>query len=198
MAAAAEAARNRPDDDLGTLAFGSLRPPDPTAVRRWVQTVDYVTDSVRADPDAMREPLLSGAATRLLAAAMLTTFPNTWNTEPVQIDRTDATTTTLSRAVAFIEANADIDISIVDVARAAYASTRAVQLAFRRHLDTTPMTYLRQVRLQYAHEQLGAANPQDGTTVGQVAARWGFADPSRFTARYRTAYGQRPSDTLRD
>ncbi|PWW25266.1 helix-turn-helix protein [Geodermatophilus normandii] len=71
-----------------------------------------------------------------------------------------------------------------------------MQLAFRRHLDTTPTAYLRQVRLAQAHRQLREATPGDGVTVTAVAARWGFT-PSRFTAHYRAAYGVTPSSTLR-
>jgi transcriptional regulator GlxA family with amidase domain len=116
--------------------------------------------------------------------------------EPHHQDRTDATPTALARAIAFIDINADIDISIIDIARAACVSVRAVQLAFRRNLDTTPTAYLRRVRLARAREALVAAGPQDGTTVTQTAARWGFADPSRFAAAYRIAYGELPSHTL--
>lgn len=196
--AAAEAARNRPDDDLGPLCFSSLRPTSPAAARHWLRTVDYVTASLRTDPRAMAQPLLNGATTRLLAATLLATFPNTWTaTEPHHQDRVDATPTTLSRAIAFIEANADLDIGAADIARAAHVTVRAVQLAFRRHRDTTPAAYLRRVRLERAHEQLLAAAPDDGTTVAQVAARWGYSDPSRFAARYRHAYGRPPSQTLR-
>lgn len=197
MEAVAEAARNRPDDDLGPLRFDSLRPVDPGAARRWLAAVEYVTSSVRADPAAMSQPLLAGAATRLLAATLLATFPNTWTLPPSRDDHTDATTSTVARAMAFIDNNADLDIGVVDIARAAYASVRAVQLGFRRHVGTTPMAYLRRVRLERIHEELRAASPGDGTTVSQVAARWGFADPSRFTALYRRTYGQPPSQTLR-
>jgi AraC-like DNA-binding protein len=196
--AAAEAATNRPDDELGPPHFASLRPTSPAAARHWLHTVDYVTAILRANPHAMTQPLLNGATTRLLAATMLATFPNTWATTEVHHqDRVDATPTTLTRAIAFIDANPDLDIGVVDIARAAHVTVRAVQLAFRRHLDTTPMAYLRRVRLDRAHEQLRAASPDDGTTITQVAARWGYPDPSRFTARYRRAYGQPPSHTLR-
>jgi len=197
MQAVAEAARNRPDDGLRPLRFDSLRPVHPAAAQRWLHTVEYVNEQLRAFPDAMTQPLLSDAITRLLAAALLTTFPNTWIAEPHHQDRTDATPATLARAIAFIDANADIEITLADIAHAACVSVRAVQLAFRRGLDTTPTAYLRRVRLERAHQQLRGASPQDGTTISQIAARWGFADPSRFTALYRRTYGQLPSQTLR-
>jgi AraC-like DNA-binding protein len=37
----------------------------------------------------------------------------------------------------------------------------------------------------------------DGLTVTEVAYRWGFSWPSRFTERYRAAFGTTPSETLR-
>ena len=42
---------------------------------------------------------------------------------------------------------------------AAHVTIRAVQLAFRRHLDTTPADYLRRVRLDRARHDLIAADP---------------------------------------
>jgi AraC-like DNA-binding protein len=104
---------------------------------------------------------------------------------------------TVQRAVSFIEANADIDITIADIARAAGVTARAVQLAFRRHLDITPAGYLRWVRLDRAHRQLQAADP-DHDSVTAVAYRWGFSSPSRFATYYRQAYGVPPSRTLRN
>jgi AraC-like DNA-binding protein len=73
---------------------------------------------------------------------------------------------------------------------------RAVQLAFRRHMDTTPMTYLRRVRLDHAHRELMAADPAEQTVTG-IAYRWGFPSPSRFATYYRDVYGVLPGRTLR-
>jgi AraC-like DNA-binding protein len=70
-----------------------------------------------------------------------------------------------------------------------------VQLAFRRHLNTTPMAYLQQVRLERARAELLAADPRQ-ETVTALALRWGFSSPSRFSALYRRAYGTVPSKTL--
>ncbi|MEV7548459.1 helix-turn-helix domain-containing protein [Amycolatopsis sp. NPDC089917] len=70
-----------------------------------------------------------------------------------------------------------------------------MQLAFRRHLGTTPMAYLRRVRLDYAHTDLRAATPgQD--TITRIAAHWGYGRASVFAARYRETFGELPSHTL--
>ena len=110
------------------------------------------------------------------------------------MDARDATSRTVERAVAFIETNPDLSIGLADIARAAFVTPRAVQLAFRRHLGTTPTAYLRRVRLERAHDDLADADPADDT-VTAIAARWGFTG-SRFASLYRDTYHERPSDTL--
>lgn len=74
---------------------------------------------------------------------------------------------------------------------------RGLQVAFRRHLNQTPLEYLRQVRLDRVHRELQASDPGAGATVKAIARRWGYANPGRFTAEYRTVYGRLPSRTLR-
>ena len=98
--------------------------------------------------------------------------------------------------MAFIEEFAGHDIGAVDIAAGAHVTLRAVQHAFQRHLGTTPTAYLRQVRLDRARQELRSASPANAT-VTEIARRWGFSSPSRFTAHYRTAYGELPRDTLR-
>ncbi|MEU1390940.1 MULTISPECIES: helix-turn-helix domain-containing protein [unclassified Nonomuraea] len=61
----------------------------------------------------------------------------------------------------------------------AHVTVRAIQLAFRRHLDTTPLGYLRRIRLYHAHADPRAADPGRGDSVAAIAARWGFAHPGR-------------------
>jgi AraC-like DNA-binding protein len=108
----------------------------------------------------------------------------------------DSSSAVLRRAVAFIDEHADRQLTVADIAAASFVTVRAVQLAFRRHLDVTPMGYLRRVRLGRAHLELLAADPARGS-VTAVAYRWKFASASRFTAYYRSTYGVLPSHTLR-
>jgi AraC-like DNA-binding protein len=190
-----EVTRTAPDQADDPWEFLPFVPASHDGARQWRDTTRYI-DGLLAAPAAVTTPLVLGSAARLLAATALTVFPNTAVTEPAARDRHDAHPATLRRAVSFIEANADIDITVADIARAAGVTTRAVQLAFRRHLNTTPAGYLRRVRLDQAHRQLQAADP-DRDSVTAVAYRWGFSSPSRFATYYRRAYGVSPSHTLR-
>jgi AraC-like DNA-binding protein len=177
------------------IRFTAFRPISRRAATNWKRTTTYI-DELVANTEAIAQPLIRGAAARLLAAGALTTFPNTALTEPTSQDRRDATRASIVRATAFIERNPDRDISVAEIADAAHVSIRAVQVAFRRHLDTTPMHYLRDVRLDHVHRELLAAQP-GRATVTEVAARWGFHNHSRFADCYRRAYGVNPRVTLR-
>lgn len=175
------------------LRFASLRPVPGAATRLWNQTVDYVRNAVLAD-DALATPLILGHAGRLLAAATLTAFPN--NLEPIAADDVAAKPQTLRRALDYIDDNVARDIGLADIAEAVHVTPRTVQYLFRRHLETTPLQYLRQVRLHRAHEDLVAASRTEDTVAG-IAARWGFAHTGRFAVQYRQTYGQSPHVTLR-
>jgi AraC-like DNA-binding protein len=153
-------------------------PVSPKAARLWWRTFSYV-HTVATNPATAGNDLVTGAAARLLTATALAVFPHAELLDPAAGDRHDAHPETLRRAIAFIEANPHRDIGIADIADAAYVSVRAVQLAFRRHLDTTPMAYLRRVRLRLAHRELLDADPAT-SSVTAVAARWGFLNPSHF------------------
>jgi AraC-like DNA-binding protein len=184
-----------PDRRPGPIRFTGSRPISAQAAATWCDTFDYVRASIAGTAQA-NELLVAGTAVRLLAAVTLSTFPNTARRDPTIEDRHDARPGNLRRAIVFIDENADRDIAPADIALAARVTIRALQLAFRRHLDTTPTAYLRRVRLDHAHQQLRAADPAT-TTVSAVAMRWGFASHSSFTAHYRATYGEPPSDTLR-
>lgn len=191
----AEVAATSPNRAPAPIRLTSYQPTSAAAAQQWRRTVAYLGDLL-ANPHASTQPLLLGNASRLLAATLLTTFPNTALTGPTATDRHDATSATVRRATAFIEEHAHTDISVADIAGAANVSIRAVQLAFRRHLDTTPLGHLRTVRLDRAHQELRTTDPRRGDTVTTIATRWGFYHHSRFTALYRRAYGISPRHTL--
>jgi transcriptional regulator GlxA family with amidase domain len=103
---------------------------------------------------------------------------------------------TLRRAIAFIGDNAHRDIGLGDIATAICVTGRSVQYTFRRHLGTTPLQYLRRVRLDRAHRDLEAADPAVDMVM-KIACRWRFGHPGRFSKAYKQAFGTAPSRTLR-
>ncbi|PTX03208.1 AraC family transcriptional regulator [Pararhodobacter aggregans] len=100
------------------------------------------------------------------------------------------------QAEEYILAHVDQPIAIEDVAQAVGVSARTLQLAFRRFRDTTPMAFLRDARLDRADADLRAALP--GSSVTEIATRWGFGHFGRFAGIYRARFGCTPRQTLQD
>jgi transcriptional regulator GlxA family with amidase domain len=68
-------------------------------------------------------------------------------------------------------------------------------VGFRRFAETTPMSYLREVRLRQVHAELLAADP-NAVSVTDIATRWQFMHAGRFAIQYRERFGEKPSATL--
>jgi transcriptional regulator GlxA family with amidase domain len=186
--------------DVAPVRLTGDQPISPSAGAQFARVRAYVLQSIRDIPPnlgADATDLLAGSLAQLIAAAVLVAFPNTAVIEPTAADRRDAHPHSLRRAIAFIESHPRLDLSMAEIAGAADVTARALQLAFRQHLNTTPMAYLRRIRLDRAHAELRAATPGDRISVTVIAARWGYARPSRFSADYLAAYGRHPQDTLR-
>ncbi|ADT96834.1 helix-turn-helix transcriptional regulator [Mycolicibacterium gilvum] len=172
------------------------RPVSPQAQQRLSDAIDYVRTVVRSD-GLEATPLVASTTASMLAAVVLHTLPSNASLEPTTTDRLDAKPALLRRAIAFIEGNADSDVALGDIAASIHVTPRALQYMFRRHLEMTPMEYLRRVRMDHAHRDLLQADPAT-TTIQMVASRWGFGHTGRFASMYRDAYGRNPSDTLRN
>ena len=95
-----------------------------------------------------------------------------------------------------IEAEAHLPMTLSSIARRSHISVRSLQQGFQRHLGTTPMAYLREVRLRRAHQTLLASDPYT-VTVASVAYNWGFTNLGRFAAAHADRYRESPAKTLR-
>lgn len=99
-------------------------------------------------------------------------------------------------AVEIIEEEADLPLTLSSIAARCHVSVRSLQQGFRRHLGTSPMAYLREVRLRRAHQALLSSDPS-AVTVASVAYQWGFSNFGRFAAAHAARYGETPIETLR-
>ncbi|WP_250027469.1 helix-turn-helix transcriptional regulator [Paractinoplanes maris] len=178
------------------LRFDGMTPVSEESRRLWVQTADFVWRQL-STPGAEPPPLVTDQLVRLIASTLIAVFPNTAMTEMRSGAGGFVAPAVLRRATTFIEQYPESPLTVGEIAEAAGVGIRALQTAFRRHLDVTPMTYLRQVRLDRVHRDLLAGDPHGGVTVQETARRWGFANLGRFAAEYRAEYGQSPSRTLR-
>ncbi|MNE03968.1 Regulatory protein PchR [compost metagenome] len=85
-------------------------------------------------------------------------------------------------------------LTIEQLAEYAGVSVRTLFAGFRDFCDTSPMAYLRNLRLEQVHQEL-IGQPQ--VSVTDIAFRWGFAHLGRFAQEYKRRYGCLPSETAR-
>lgn len=98
-------------------------------------------------------------------------------------------------AIALMEDRLGEPLTLGDLCTHTRVSPRALQQAFKSELGCTPMSWLRDRRLDEAERQLAAANDQE-TTVTRVVSAIGITHLGRFSGQYRRRFGVIPSETL--
>ena len=157
--------------------------------------VRMLCDDLRDKSSSLDHPLVRDRIASALASALLVGLPHN-HSRAFEAREASIAPASVRRAERFIEENAAKAIGLADVASAAGVSARALQMAFRRFRDTTPMAYLRALRLDMARAELARA-ARDGGSVASIALAHGFGSLSRFAADYRARFQESPSDTLR-
>ena len=100
----------------------------------------------------------------------------------------------VKRAIDFMIANISVPITIADVARESGSSLRSLHLGFQQYKGTSPLHYLRQIRLEGVRRAL--IGDVDQSAISAIAQQWGFTHMGRFAALYKEAFGQTPSETV--
>jgi len=185
---AEELARDISGNDRLRLRVRGASPLSSSSGAHWERTFDYLLASAEAlEPE---DEILTAGLRRHALWTTLTTFDTSLRDEPSASPQSRPAPAAVRRALDFIDDNAHLPITVDDIAAAAFMSTRGLQYAFRRELDTTPADRLRRVRLEGARREIraGCKDP-----IATIARRWGFAHASRFAAAYREAFGRSPA-----
>jgi AraC-like DNA-binding protein len=179
------------DDDF---TFDAMRRPSAEGLRVW-QSVVKAHSATWLDVDHELTAAAQRDIAEAFATAAIAAFP--------QRSRWRSTVTgsgpeheRLRRALEFVQEHARDAIGTPEIAAAAGLSPRGLQQSLRRHLDQTPGDLLRGVRLDGARADL-LRGDRDGTSVADVARAWGFGHLGRFSATYRSRFGELPSESLR-
>lgn len=92
-----------------------------------------------------------------------------------------------------IDQNLDGRLDIESLARLAGVSRRTLARAFEETLGEPPQSYIGRMRLHRIRADLLASGEQ--VTVAAVSNRWGISELGRMAARYRSLFGESPSQT---
>jgi AraC-like DNA-binding protein len=101
--------------------------------------------------------------------------------------------TLYTRIEAFIHNHlTDPGLSPERIAREHYISVRQLYTLWARH-ELSLSEWIMSERLEGARRAL-AVHARTSTTIGTIARRWGFTDPTHFSRRFRGAYGLSPRE----
>ena len=166
-----------------------------TAANDWYQLVRLLAREVGQPGGLLNHRLAVGNLQLLLIQGLLQIQPHNY-TEALTESGSAASAAAARRAIDLMHAHPENPWSTAELARATGVSARALQRAFERSDQPSPMIYLRRLRLHRVQAEL-AANSPESVTVTMVAGRWGFVHLGRFASQYRQMFGETPSETLR-
>ena len=100
----------------------------------------------------------------------------------------------VKRAIDYLQANLQSAISLADIVAESGVPGRTLFKHFQDYRGTSPMRYLRKIRLEQVRESLRKASSEESVT--EIAMHWGFRHLGRFSVEYRKRFGESPSETL--
>jgi AraC-like DNA-binding protein len=133
---------------------------------------------------------------RTLSLLLLKAVPNNYKWAFAAGSFCSAAPYYVRRVENYIKEHARDQISTDDLVTVGGVSARSIYQGFRRFRSTTPMGYLKAVRLDLARDALvkGRGNGPNSVTEAAVAA--GYTNLSQFSRDYKDRFREAPSQTL--
>lgn len=158
-------------------------------------TVAYIADALDGPLRGANNRIMLAGLKDLLLTSVLALLPNSATDALQGRPKAGAVPYYVKRARDYIHAHADTAITLETLARHAGCGYRSLQTAFNDAFGMSPIAYVKYVRLTLAHDDLRRAD--NGVSVRDVAARWGFTHMGWFSKCYVEQFGVLPSQTLR-
>lgn len=152
------------------------------------------------------QPALAEQAENHLLSTLLLSLPHNHSAALLHggLAAPDASATvvprTIRRAQEILRSHLELPINMEELCTQTGVSSRTLQQGFSRYMGTSPMAWLRDLRLDHVRAELRGAAPEgldagQAVRVADVAARYGFFHLGHFAAHYRRRFGELPSET---
>jgi len=176
------------------IAFDAALPLKTNAVQDWVRLL-LMVNRQRERPDSLlRNPLVWDPLLESLIHGFLLVADHPYR-DALDARAEPARPAAVRDAMEIIDTCPQMSLTTATLAMQCHVSVRTLQEGFRRHLDMSPMAYLRTVRLRHAHRDLRSGHPSQ-VTVASIAHRWGFSHLGRFAAAHKAMFGETPLHVL--
>ena len=179
------------------LSFGAMQAVDlermPTL---WNYLVTILCDL--GNPTSCLGGHLGRLAERTLLLMLVNAVPNNYEWAFAREPPSSAAPYYVRRVESYIRDHAGEQITTDDLVSAAGVSARSLYDGFRRFRSTTPMGYLKALRLDLARDALVKGRRGRTISVTDAAVAAGYTDFSLFSRHYKGRFRESPSQTLAD
>ncbi len=177
------------------LEFSAEAQPLSGSLASLARILSTIWSDMGSGVSAYHQPTVQRSTQQMIASLLLSAFPHNFSDQFHRNGEIPAPYF-VRRAERYIQDNAQNAITLADIVAASSVSQRTLQTGFRHFRDTTPMAYLKSVRLELARQALMMSG-KDAKTVTDVAFDCGFTHLSKFAQDYKARYGETPSATAR-
>jgi AraC-like DNA-binding protein len=177
------------------LSFGVLRVIDLEQVSTlWNFIVTVCRDLSEAHP--CFDGHVGRLAERTLSLLLLNAVPNNYQWAFAAGSHGSAAPYYVRRVENYIREHARSQIGADDLVSVGGVSARSIYQGFRRFRSTTPMGYLKAVRLDLARDALVKGRRKGSNSVTEAALSAGYTNLSQFSRDYKDRFREAPSQTL--
>lgn len=180
---------------VAPLEFAPAVPLTTSSAGEITNLLRFMTSSLAERNGISSSDIARSHMASLLMSGLLTCLDHNYREELANGGRRSAKPAYVSRAQEFLKQNVSQPIGPEDVAMAVRVSTRALFVGFKTYLNTTPMRYLKDLRLDLVRETLLRLDPQ-GASITSVAMDYGFHHLGHFCAAYKERFGEQPRETV--
>lgn len=160
--------------------------------RSWSSLLEYVLKMACANPERVRQGLLAKHLEEMLGTNILLQWSAACGLD-IHNPPHQVTPGYVIKAEAYMREHAPKAPTLTEIAAAVGVSGRALHKGFKNYRNTTPMRYLRDLRLDGVRRELQGAAAH--ISVAEIAYAWGYLNLGRFALAYRKRFGELPSQT---
>lgn len=160
-----------------------------------ISLIIHLTKQLSYPVSCFHHPLISTQVESLLFSTMLVSLEHNFRNELVR-ETVSPKPYYIKKAQAYIEENIEHILTPEDISRESGVSLRSIYAGFQTYLHSSPMAYIKSIKLDRIRKDLERHEPSE-TTVTDIALKYGISHFSNFAASYKKKFGELPSDTLR-
>ena len=149
-------------------------------------TLDALTNELENGAPGWREMIASGV--QQLCVYLLRQHINVQRSDEIELSRVGIVDRRLRRAIEFMHDNCGRELSLAEIAGAAYLSEFHFARLFKKITGTPPHAYLAALRIERARRLLAETD----LSISEIGARVGYTSQSHFTKVFRAAAGLTP------